>query len=85
MKRKRRIENILFNNFKSWIIEVKDISNLHKGHNNFAGDNETHFSIVLNPNTKKRIPSLEIHRKINSILKSEFSSGMHALEIKIKY
>ena len=85
MERKKRIENILFNNFKSWIIEVKDISDLHKGHNNFTGDNETHFSIVLNPNTKKKIPSLEIHRKIYSILKSEFSSGMHALEIKIKY
>ena len=57
MERKKRIEKILLNNFKFWQIEVKDISKFHKGHNNFDGKNETHFSIILHPNTKKNYHS----------------------------
>ena len=84
MERKKRIEKILLNNFKFWQIEVKDISKFHKGHNNFDGKNETHFSIILHPNTKKNIKRIEIHKKINSLLKEEFIFGLHALEIRIK-
>ena len=32
----------------------------------------------------KKIDKLIIHRKINSLIKSEFSEGLHALQIKIK-
>ena len=84
MERKKRIEKILLNNFKFWKIKVKDISEFQKGHYNFDGENETHFSIILHPNTKKNIKRLEIHKKINSLLKEEFLFGLHALEIKIK-
>ena len=48
MKRKKRIEKILTDNFKSWIIEIIDISYQHKGHNHFTGKDETHFSIIIN-------------------------------------
>ena len=37
MKRKKRIEKILNENFKLWNIEIRDISSQHKGHNNFTG------------------------------------------------
>ena len=83
MKRKKRIELILLEKFSNWKTEVKDISILHKGHNNFDGSEETHFSIILNSNSKNKESKLKIHRKINVLLKNEFNSGLHALEIKI--
>ncbi len=83
MKRKKRIETILSKKFSFWKVEVNDISILHKGHNNFDGNEETHFSIILNSNKQNRESKLEIHRKINELLKNEFKLGLHALEIKI--
>ena len=83
MKRKKRIESILSKKFSFWKIEVNDISILHKGHNNFDGNDETHFSIILNSNKQKKESKLEIHREINKLLKNEFKLGLHALEIKI--
>jgi len=56
---------------------------LHKGHNSYDGNNETHFSIILNTNNKNKESKLTIHRKINELLKDEFNLGLHALEIKI--
>ena len=47
MKRKKRIIKILSNNFRNYLITVNDISNQHKGHNDFNGKDETHFSICL--------------------------------------
>ena len=83
MKRKKRIELILLEKFSNWKTEVNDISVLHKGHNNFDGRGETHFIIILNSNSKNKESKLKIHRKINELLKNEFNSGLHALEIKI--
>ena len=83
MKRKKRIEEILSKKFFCWKAEVNDISILHKGHNNFDGSQETHFSIILNFNNQNKESKLKIHRKINELLKDEFNSGLHALEIKI--
>ena len=83
MNRKKKIESILKKNFIGWKTIVKDISILHKGHNNYDGNNETHFSIILNRNNKNKESKLTIHRKINELLKDEFNLGLHALEIKI--
>ena len=83
MKRKKRIESILSKKFSFWKVEVNDISILHKGHNNFDGNEETHFSIILNSNSQNKESKLKIHRKIYELLKDEFSLGLHALEIKI--
>ena len=83
MNRKKKIESILKKNFIAWKVKVNDISILHKGHNNYDGNNETHFSIILNTNDKNKESRLSIHRKINELLKDEFNLGLHALEIKI--
>ena len=83
MNRKKKIESILKKNFLGWKITVNDISILHKGHNNYDGNNETHFSVILNRNNQNKESKLTIHRKINELLKDEFNSGLHALEIKI--
>jgi len=84
MNRKKRIEKILSKHLNTWDIEVKDISFQHQGHNNFTGNDETHFSLILKPSVNISYKRIEIHKKINDLLVQEFTSGLHALEIKIK-
>ena len=83
MNRTKRIQNILEKYFNDYTITIRDNSNLHKGHNNFDGDNETHILVQLKQNSKLELNRLDIHRKINSLLSKEFNSGLHSLEIKI--
>ena len=68
MKRKQRIKDLLLEQFKEFSIEIIDNSNLHSGHNNFNGMNETHMQVNLYSISKKKGDRLIIHRKINDIL-----------------
>ena len=83
MNRTKRIETILGKYFNNTNISVIDNSSLHKGHNNFDGNGETHILVQFNKSSELNLSRLEIHRKINSLLKEEFESGLHSLEIKI--
>ena len=83
MNRTKRIHNILKKYFNQTTYIVKDNSILHKGHNNFDGIGETHIFIQINKNSKFQLSRLEVHRKINFLLKEEFENGLHSLEIKI--
>ena len=83
MKRKQRIDKILSKKFNNFLLEIIDNSNLHKGHNNFTGNDETHMKIILTKINKVTTNRLNIHRNINHLLKDEFKSGLHSLEIKI--
>ena len=65
------------------IIEVIDNSKEHSGHNNFDGSQESHFIIYFKNKLRNSLSRLEIHKKINQLLKDEFNTGLHALEIKI--
>ena len=47
MNRTKRIQNILEKYFDDHTIIVKDNSYLHKGHNNFDGNNQTHILVQL--------------------------------------
>ena len=47
MNRKQRIDKIVSKKLKNFLLEVVDNSNLHKGHNNFTGQDETHIKIIL--------------------------------------
>ena len=82
MNRKKRIEQILKKNMPKSSIIVEDLSNLHKGHGQFDGTQETHFKITLSIKNKN-YSKLFLHRKINKCLKKEFDSGLHALEINM--
>ena len=83
MNRTKRIKNILENNFLDYVVNIIDNSYIHKGHNNFNGDGETHILIELKKRDKINIKRLEIHKKINLLLKNEFNTGLHSLQIKI--
>ena len=83
MNRSKKIENILLEHLTNFHIKIIDSSYLHKGHNNFNGNGETHITIQLKNNDNLKINRLEIHKKINFLLKKEFELGLHSLEIKI--
>ena len=83
MNRKQRIDKILSKKFNNFLLEIIDNSNLHKGHNNFTGKEETHIKIILKKKNKISINRLNIHKIINNLLEEEFKSGLHSLEIKI--
>ena len=83
MKRKQRIDNLLSKKFNDFLLEIIDNSNLHEGHNNFTGSDETHIKIILTKKNNISINRLNIHRIINNLLEDEFKSGLHSLEIKI--
>lgn len=83
MNRKKRIEAILRNNFFKWEIEVIDNSFQHIGHNNFDGNQESHFKVILNKGSEKIQNKFKVHKKINNLLKNEFLNGLHALQIEI--
>ena len=83
MNRTKRIKKTLEKYFNDCVIIVIDNSHLHKGHNNFDGNGQTHISVQLKKGPKLELKSLDIHRKINSLLGEEFKDGLHSLEIKI--
>ena len=83
MNRKQRIDKLLSKKLDNFLLEIIDNSNLHKGHNNFTGNDETHIKIILTKKNKLSKNRLHIHRLINSSLDDEFKSGLHSLEIKI--
>ena len=83
MNRKQRIGNLLSKKFNDFLLEIIDNSNLHIGHNDFTGNDETHINIILTKKNKSTINRLMIHRLINSLLEDEFNNGLHSLEIKI--
>lgn len=71
-------------------LEVIDNSRLHKSHvKKMIGPKElnrskgTHFKIIISSTYLNSLSSIEAHRCLNSILKEELRSGVHALEIFI--
>ena len=83
MNRKKRINDKLKRNLKDFQILIEDNSHLHKGHNNFTGNNETHILVEIKRESKFKINRLDLHRKINLLLNDEFKTGLHSLQIKI--
>ncbi len=83
MNRTKRIRTILEKHLFQFRINIIDDSKSHNGHNNFNGKDETHIIVELNKINELRVNRLELHKKINSLLKNEFENGLHALQIKI--
>ena len=82
--RKKRIETILKKNFSPILLLVRDDSKKHEGHSQVSTSaEETHFFVkmVLDDCT---ITKVELHRKVYKLLDSEFSCGLHALELDLK-
>lgn len=83
MSRIERIKKTIELNLKPNNFLIKDKSHFHKNHSGFDGSNETHLYIEIYSDSFKNKKTIDIHKKINEILKEEYKNGLHALEIKI--
>ena len=82
--RKKRIEKILKKNFSPTILMVRDDSKKHEGHSQVRiNAKETHIYIKMTLNNCN-ITKMDLHRKVYNLLDTEFSSGLHALELELK-
>jgi stress-induced morphogen len=87
---KERIANKITEKLELRYLEVINNSELHKGHikkmipsSDLTKSQETHFKIIVNSDYLNSMPLIKAHQYLNTILKEEFQSGLHALEIKI--
>ena len=82
MKRKLKIEKIILENYDPYFYSVLDVSEQHRGHQNFKENVESHFEITVVSDKFRNINRIERHRMVNHSLKDEFSSDLHSTIIK---
>ena len=82
LKRKINIENLILKNYKPEFFSVLDVSEQHRGHQNFKEDVESHFEIIIVSEKFKNLNRIERHRMVNQSLKEEFLSDLHSVIIK---
>ena len=82
MKRKIRIENLISKNYNPIFFSVLDVSEQHKGHQNYKEDIESHFEITIVSEKFKNLNRVERHRMVYQSLKEEFLSDLHSAIIK---
>ena len=82
LKRKINIENLILKNYKPEFFSVSDVSEQHRGHQNFKEDVESHFEIIIVSEKFKNLNRIERHRMVNQSLREEFLSDLHSVIIK---
>ena len=82
LKRKNNIENLIIKNYKPEFYSVLDVSEQHRGHQNFKENVESHFEIIIVSEMFKNLNRIERHRMVNQSLKEEFLSDLHSVIIK---
>ena len=69
-------------NYKPEFFSVLDVSEQHRGHQNFRENVESHFEIIIVSEKFKNLNRIERHRMVNQSLKEEFLSDLHSVTIK---
>ena len=82
MKRKINIENLILKNYEPQFYSVLDVSEQHRGHQNFKEDVESHFELLIVSEKFKNLNRIERHRMVNQSLREEFLSDLHSVIIK---
>ena len=82
MKRKLNIEKTILENYKPYFFSVLDVSEQHRGHQNFKENVESHFEITIVSKKFTNIKMIDRHRMVNKSLKKEFLSDLHSIIIK---
>ena len=82
LKRKLRIEEIIVSYFKPHFFSVLDVSEQHRGHQNFRENVESHFEIIIVSEKFHNKNKIDRHRMVNECLKEEFLSDLHSVVIK---
>jgi len=83
MDRIERIKKILKKNLEPTHLILNDKSKKHSGHNDFDGSGITHLYLEISSIFFKNKKLIDIHRRINLLIKDEYQKGLHAIEIKI--
>lgn len=84
MNRDERIKNIL-QQLNPVVFELKNDSAKHAGHADHMGvepTGETHYKLKIVSEVFKGMGRVDRQRKVYDLLRSEFNSGLHALELK---
>ena len=81
MTRQEKIYDLISSAFNPELLEVQDESMQHSGHVGSRPEGETHFYVKVVSKSFANLSRVEIHRKINNVLKDEFNNGLHALRI----
>ena len=82
MKRKLKIEKIILQNYEPYFLSVLDVSEQHRGHQNFKEDVESHFEIIVVSEKFKNMNRIDRHRMVNKSLEEEFLTDLHSVIIK---
>ena len=82
LERKLKIEKIISENFKPHFFSVIDVSEQHRGHQNFKENIESHFEIIIVSKKFYNKNKIDRHRLVNKCLKEEFLSDLHSAIIK---
>ena len=82
MKRKLKIEKIISEIYEPYFYSVLDVSEQHRGHQNFKENVESHFEITVVSDRFIDIKRIDRHRMVNDSLKHEFLSDLHSAIIK---
>jgi BolA protein len=65
------------------LLEIHDDSHQHAGHNDAAKAGGTHLRIEISAPQLVGKSRVQQHRMVQDLLKSEFETGLHALQIKV--
>lgn len=84
MTRAQRIEHALTKAFAPDYLAVADDSHKHAGHAGARPEGETHYHVTLVAKAFEGLSRLDRQRKVNAELKSEFETGLHALQITVR-
>ena len=68
--------------FKPYFFSVIDVSEQHRGHQNFKENVESHFEIIIVSEKFKDKNKIDRHRMVNKSLKEEFLLDLHSVIIK---
>jgi len=77
MLRSNRIHNSLSQAFMPLELRVEDESHTHQ----VPVGAESHFKVLIVSNQFNTLTRIARHRAVNSVLNSEFQSGLHALSL----
>ncbi len=81
--RQQRMLHTLNQAFSPQVLEVIDDSARHEGHAGSSPAGETHYMIRITSSFFKDKTRIEAHRAVNDALADEFTTGLHALSLKI--
>lgn len=85
MNREERIKNILAQ-LNPVALDLKNDSAKHAGHTEHLGGagftGETHYKLKIVSEVFNGLSRVDRQRKVYDLLRAEFNSGLHALEIK---